>query len=250
MESKYDSGCSVFTENLITTLGPAHGTTIIQRNSIITLLKVHSHKERPRGPWPPVSCTGVTCRAMCLPTAWELPMGQSHKQMACQGCSSSVQKTLCLSNYYRTTAPKAGHRSHSRESDKVTALWLWGEGRKKNLQLILTWCDGVICNRLCQQQALWVLRESRHWYLRVLFIMWGQKDRTQTLREPLEVDRNMTSLIRRKEMQEDIKKDGWVNERMGGLTNQFMLMKKKMLCVPIFQIIVEDYSLPGSSLLL
>ena len=38
--------------------------------------------------------------------------------------------------------------------------------------------------------------------------MWGQKDRTQTLREPLEVDRNMTSLIRRKEMQEDIKKDG------------------------------------------
>ena len=102
MDSKYDSGCSVFTENLITTLGPAHGTTIIQRNSIITLLKVHSHKERPRGPWPPVSCTGITCRVMCLPTAWELPMGQSHKQMACQGCSSSVQKTLCLSNYYRT----------------------------------------------------------------------------------------------------------------------------------------------------
>lgn len=66
--------------------------------------------------------------------------------------------------------------------------------------------------------------------------------------ELLEVDGNMTSLIHRKEMQEDIKKDRWVNGRMGGLP--IYADEKKMLCVPIFQVTVEDCSLPGSPLLL
>ena len=66
--------------------------------------------------------------------------------------------------------------------------------------------------------------------------------------ELLEVEGNMTSLIHRKGMQEDIKKDRWVNGRMGGLT--IYADEKKMLCVPIFQVTVEDCSLPGSPLLL